>query len=86
MFDRSFATAQLDAAGFVVEQGADAIETITFSDVGAFVWYLRMIPWTVPGFTIDVHLPALERLHTSDGPIVVRGLRFWLSVMKVRRA
>lgn len=86
LFDQSFATAQLAAAGFVVYEGADAIETITFSDVGAFAWYLRMIPWTVPGFTIDAHRPALERLHTSGEPIVVRGLRFWLSATKQTRA
>jgi SAM-dependent methyltransferase len=86
LFDRSFATAQLDAAGFVVDAGADAIETITFSDVGAFAWYLRMIPWAVPGFTIDAHRTALERLHRSGEPIVVRGLRFWLRAMKGRRA
>jgi SAM-dependent methyltransferase len=82
LFDRSFATAQLEAAGFVVHEGADAIETITFADVGAFAWYLRMVPWSVPAFTIDAHRPALERLHDSGIPIVVRGLRFWLKATK----
>ena len=86
LFDQSFATAQLAVAGFVVYEGADAIETITFSDVGAFAWYLRMVPWAVPGFTIDAHRPALERLHTSGESIVVRGLRFWLGAMKETRS
>ncbi len=85
-FDRSFATAQLEAAGFVVHDGADAIEAISFSDVGAFAWYLRMVPWAVPAFTIDEHRRALERLHESGVPIVVRGLRFWLSARKETRA
>jgi SAM-dependent methyltransferase len=85
LFDRSFAAEQLEAAGFVVQDGADAIEAITFTDVGAFAWYLRMIPWTVPGFTIDAHRPALERIHASGAPIVVRGLRFWLSATKETR-
>jgi SAM-dependent methyltransferase len=82
LFDRPFARAQLEAAGFVVRDGADAIEGIAFSDVGAFAWYLRMVPWTVPGFTIEMHRDALERMHTSGGPISLRGLRFWILAMK----
>ncbi len=54
------------------------VETLRFADIGAFAWYLRMIPWTVPGFTIDGHRAALERLHDAGEPIVLRGLRFWI--------
>ena len=61
-----------------VRGGNSALETLRFADIGAFAWYLRMIPWTVPGFTIDGHRAALERLHDAGEPIVLRGLRFWI--------
>ena len=42
-----------------------------FSDVGAIVYYLKAVPWLVPGFTVDSHLPYLlalqERLDAGEG-------------------
>jgi SAM-dependent methyltransferase len=32
-------------------------------DVGAVVWFLRKVVWTVPGFTVDAHLDRLRALH-----------------------
>jgi hypothetical protein len=78
VFDRKIATTQLEAVGMSVRGGNSALETLRFADIGAFAWYLRMIPWTVPGFTIDGHRAALERLHDAGEPIVLRGLRFWI--------
>ena len=34
----------------------------TFTDVGALVYYLKAVPWTVEGFSIDRHLPYLLKL------------------------
>jgi SAM-dependent methyltransferase len=85
LFDRRIAVAQLEAVGFHVRDGASAIETLRFADVGAFAWYLRMIPWTVPDFSIEAHRDALDRLHAGGEPIVVRGLRFWIEAEKDTR-
>jgi SAM-dependent methyltransferase len=82
LFDREIAVTHLDAAGLHVRDGDSAFETRRFSDVGAFAWYLRMIPWTVPGFTIDTHRPALERLHHTNEPIVIRSLHFWIDAQR----
>lgn len=46
----------------IIEQAADQTGTMTFSDVGALVYYLKAIPWMVPGFTVDTHLPYLLAL------------------------
>jgi SAM-dependent methyltransferase len=35
---------------------------LEFTDVGAIVYYLKAIPWTVPGFSVDTHLDALLAL------------------------
>lgn len=81
-FDLRTAIAQLEAVGFRIVDSADAVEAITFADVGAFAWYLRMVPWTVPGFAIEDHRARFEEIHTSNLPVVVRGLRFWLRAAK----
>ncbi len=46
----------------LIEQAADHAGTMTFRDVGALVYYLKAIPWMVPGFTVDTHLPYLLAL------------------------
>jgi SAM-dependent methyltransferase len=45
-----------------------------FADVGALVYFLRAIPWLVPGFSVATHTEPLLRLHAQ----LVRGepLRF----------
>lgn len=35
---------------------------VTFSDVGALIYFLRAIPWVVAGFDVDRHIEALEAL------------------------
>ncbi len=77
-FDRAFAVSQLRAAGFDVLDSANAAETITFSDVGAFAWYLTVIPWMVPGFSIDTHRTVLRELHQSGIALEIHATRFWL--------
>ena len=36
--------------------------TLTFTDVGAIVYYLKAIPWIVDSFSVDTHLPYLLSL------------------------
>jgi hypothetical protein len=35
---------------------------LAFTDVGAIVYYLKAIPWSVPGFSVDTHLDHLLQL------------------------
>jgi len=77
-----FAIAQLDEAGFVVEDGAESFEEIRFADVGAFAWYLRAIPWVVPDFTIAGYREALRELFVR-APLVAGQPTFWLRAHRV---
>lgn len=69
------ATRQLEGAGLKVlrtEEGAYATE---FHDVGAVVWYLLAVPWTLPGFSVDRDVSTLKRIDRTiraKGPLVVR--------------
>jgi hypothetical protein len=37
---------------------------LVFTDVGAIVYYLKAVPWLVPGFSVDRHLDTLLTLHS----------------------
>jgi hypothetical protein len=57
----------------------------SFADIGALAWYLKLIPWTVEGFSIETHRLQLERLHeriAANGPLSMRLPAFWLKAVK----
>jgi hypothetical protein len=84
-FTLALATAQVEAAGLHVEECRAGRETVTFADVGALAWYLRMIPWTVPGFSIDGDRERLRELHRhirDDGPLIFNMPGFYLVAVK----
>lgn len=57
----------------------------TFADVGAVVYYLRLVIWTVPDFSVDRYrdrLTALDREITGSGPFVAHSTRFLIEAAK----
>lgn len=40
-------------AGFNILEADEAYRPMTFSDVGAFVWFAHIIEWEFPGFSVD---------------------------------
>jgi hypothetical protein len=80
---RAEAVAQAASAGFTVLDSGEAFPRSSFADVGAVVYYHRLIPWFVPGFDpTGADEPMLRALHErieAEGSIVLRGHRFWLS-------
>ncbi|MFD7732390.1 class I SAM-dependent methyltransferase [Kitasatospora phosalacinea] len=55
--------AQARAAGLEVVQCRNERLRLEFSDVGAVVWFLRKVIWTVPDFTVDRYRGRLRDLH-----------------------
>ena len=49
------------AVGFTILQGQECFCPIRFYDVGALVWFARVLPWEFPGFSVDTHLENLQR-------------------------
>ena len=43
----------IEEAGFEILQAEEAFLPIKFYDVGAFVWFARIIEWEFPGFSVD---------------------------------
>jgi SAM-dependent methyltransferase len=74
--DLDLLVGQAVRAGLTVEEAATATERVQFGDIGAFAWYLRMVQWAVPGFSIDTHRSALETAASRD--LVIYQERFLL--------
>ena len=53
---------QFEAAHLTIVSAEDWSGKLSFTDVGAIVYYLTVIPWTVPGFSVETHLDALWEL------------------------
>jgi SAM-dependent methyltransferase len=73
---------QLRGAGFVIDDARDQRLVTTFDDVGALVYYLRAVPWTVLGFSVATHrreLLALQAQLDAGAPLAFTSRRFLIS-------
>lgn len=76
---------ELRAEGFEILSSGEVFQPIRFFDVGALVWFARIIEWEFPGFSVDTHLPQLYRaqeLLEREGVIEGRIHRFYLIARK----
>lgn len=74
-------------AGFLILDGQEAFLPIRFYDVGALVWFARVIEWEFPGFEVRRCLPGLEkaqRILEDRGCVEGTMHRFWLAAQKTK--
>jgi SAM-dependent methyltransferase len=79
------ALAQAEAAGLRVVDLREETLRAEFYDVGAVVYFLRKVLWTVPGFTIEGYRDQLRRMHdliADEGAFVTSVQRFLIEVRK----
>ena len=72
----SITIGEFENAGFTTMRGEEAFRPIRFFNVGALVWFARIIQWEFPGFCVDTHLEnllnaqrKLEEQGSIDGTI-----------------
>lgn len=73
------------SAGFEILDAQECFRPIRFFDVGALVWFARIIEWEFPGFSVDTCLEGLnraQRILDSTGSIEGRIHRFLLVAKK----
>jgi SAM-dependent methyltransferase len=79
------ARAAAESAGLrVVDLREERLRTV-FHDVGAVVYFLRLVVWIVPDFTVEAYLGRLRALHEQiqrDGPFVAHATRFLIEAVK----
>ena len=73
-------------AGFTVEKAQEHFGCIRLYEIGALVWFARIIEWEFVGFSGDKYLPQIEnaqRQIEKDGSVSGRTHRFFLVCQKV---
>jgi SAM-dependent methyltransferase len=58
---------------------------VEFLDIGAVIYFLRKVIWTVPDFTVDRYREKLRGLHErieADGPFVAHAVRVLVEARK----
>lgn len=81
----SFTSSQFRNAGFEILDAQECYRPIKFFDVGALVWFARIIEWEFPGFCVDACLDRLlsaQRILEQNGYIGGRIHRFLLVAKK----
>lgn len=79
------ASEQFRNAGFTILRQESCFRPIRFYDVGALVWFARVIPWEFPDFSVDTHLEKLmqaQQVLEETGYIEGRTHRFLLVAQK----
>ncbi len=79
------AVKEIEIAGFEIGERVEAFPTTRFLDIGAIVYYLRMIPWQFPDFTLDKYRERLFKIHQQiqkEGPLEVQSHRFYIESIK----
>lgn len=79
------AVAAARAAGLTVTRLEEATLRAVFHDVGAVVWFLRKVVWTVPGFDVERYRPqlaALDRRIRAEGAFVTHARRFLIEAVR----
>ena len=72
-------------AGFNILRGEECFRPIRFFDVGALVWFARIIEWEFPGFSVDTHMDNLwnaQKIMEQQGSIDANIHRFLLVAQK----
>ena len=70
---------------FTVLRGEEVFRPIRFFDVGALVWFVRIIQWEFPDFSVDTHLDNLlnaQKILDGKGSIDGSIHRFLLVAQK----
>lgn len=78
---------KFEEAGFRILRSEEAFRLIRFFDVGALVWFARIIQWEFPGFSVDTHLENLlsaQKVLEEHGSIDGNIHRFLLVAQKTR--
>ena len=82
------AVAAARGAGLEVIDLREQTLRLEFFDVGAVVYFLRKVPWTVPGFTVTGYAEPIARMHAhicEQGSFVSTAPRFLIEARKPAR-
>lgn len=78
-------TTAFQQAGFQILESDEVFRPIRFFDIGAFVWFARIIEWEFPGFSVDncfEHLLNMQSILEETGCVEGTIHRYYLVAKK----
>ena len=81
----SAAVENFETVGFRILRQNECFRPLRFYDVGALVWFARIIRWEFPGFSVDTHLARLikaQEILDTRGVIEAHTHRFFFVAQK----
>lgn len=84
----SIQTKKFEEAGFEIIRAEEAFRPIKFFDIGAFVWFARIIEWEFPGFSVETcfdNLLKMQEAIDKDG-FIEGTIHRYLIVAKKKKA
>lgn len=82
----AYEVTQLREAGFQIEQSLEAFPPLAFYDIGALVFYLKVITWQIEDFSVDRYRSKLLEIHhhiEAKGEFVVQEHRIFIKAVRV---
>ncbi|MFX1299754.1 MAG: class I SAM-dependent methyltransferase [Promethearchaeota archaeon] len=79
------AAAELQGVGFDIIKTDEAFPRLRFYDIGAIIYFLKAIPWIIPGFSVVQYQDVLYLLHEriqSEGYLEINEHRFLIVSQK----
>ncbi len=79
------AAEELQGVGFDIIKVDEAFPKSRFYDVGAIIYFLKAIPWVIPGFSVAQYQDLLYQLHEriqSEGYLEIQEHRFLIVSQK----
>jgi len=76
---------RLESSGLNIMVMQEWEGNLTFRDVGAIVYYLKAVPWLVPGFSVEKHIEDLVRLQNrldSGDELIFSARKYLLEAQK----
>jgi SAM-dependent methyltransferase len=77
---------RLEAAGLDIEKVEEWQGQLIFHNVGAIVYYLKAVPWLVPGFSVETHSGNLMRLQgrlEGKGQLVFEARKYLIEARNI---
>lgn len=84
-WDLAYAKKELVEEGLKIITAKEAFPKTRIFDVGAVVYYLKAVPWQMPGFSVEKYLPKLKELHKKieeEGYLEITSHRFLCKCQK----
>jgi SAM-dependent methyltransferase len=79
------AVGELEGRGFEILEQREEYPKTVFLDIGAIVYYLKAIPWQIPGFLVAAYRERLRAVHEmirEEGGLVVFSHLFYVEARK----